>query len=270
MRAILRFFIPPPIETTDLTISGIGIMQLMKSCVINRPQGTGDYLFMMFPRSVIIRHDGEDRWFERDTMVIWSPGSEHVYGNPTLDYVHSWIHCDGKRIAALLDMVGVPVNQPFTLTDSSVVDRSLWDIYREVTMHATPSADIVANVIHSWLADMKRQITGDASAIPSSMLSVVQYMGENLDQKLTLAMLADHANLSASHFSARFKQSFGLSPIDYLIELRMHTAANLLKDRSHSVAEVARTVGYEDPFHFSKQFKVRFGINPSHVRKGAY
>ncbi len=267
MRAIHRFFMPPPLNSPDLTIRGIGITEWMSPCVIDRVRGTGDYLFMMFSKPVTVYVGGVAEDCDRDTMVIWTPGTYQCYGNRREDYCHSWIHCDGTRIACLVRATGIPTNVPFKLTDGSVVDRYLWDIYREVTTHAAPSNDIVMNSMHSWMTEMARQIDGETATVPASFLSLAHYMGENLDQRLTLAMLADRVNLSASHFSVRFKQCFGLSPIDYLIELRLHTASNLLRDGTRSVAEIAKQVGYEDAFHFSKQFKARFGANPRDARR---
>ena len=268
MRTIKRFFTPPPIDTPDLTIHGIGITEPMPPSIVNRPQGTGDYLFMMFAAPVSIRAGGEDRAYPGDTLMIWDKSQGHVYGNASEEWMHSWIHCDGTCIGGLLGHIGIPVNQPLSLRDRSVFDHYLWEIYREVTSQPAPDARIVTNALDSCLLDIKRQTAGNAAAIPPEFLALKQYIGENMGDPITLASLADRANLSMSHFSVLFKAHFGLAPIEYLIEQRMHTASILLRDGNRSVADVARAVGYDDPFHFSRRFKARFNVSPRDVRKG--
>jgi AraC-like DNA-binding protein len=74
--------------------------------------------------------------------------------------------------------------------------------------------------------------------------------------------MAGKAGMSAPHFYARFREVFGLPPMECLIRYRLQHAAWLLTDKNLQVAEVARRSGYEDPFHFSKVFKKRFGRSP--------
>jgi len=268
MRTVKRFFTPPPIDTPDLSIHGIGIMETMLFSIVNRPQGTGDYLIMMFASPVSIRVSGEDRACPADTLMIWEPSEGHVYGNASQEWLHSWIHCDGTRIGEMLANIGIPVNQPLSLRDRSMVDHYLWEIYREVTSQPEPDAGIVANALDSCLRDVKRQTACNAPAVPPDFFALKQYIGENMHQPMTLTSLADRVNLSVSHFSVLFKAHFGLAPIEYLIEQRMHTASILLRDGNRSVADVAHAVGYDDPFHFSRRFKARFNVSPRNVRKG--
>ncbi|EGO8073496.1 helix-turn-helix transcriptional regulator, partial [Enterococcus faecalis] len=54
-----------------------------------------------------------------------------------------------------------------------------------------------------------------------------------------------------------------VGPINYLIQIRLNHAKELLKNDSLSVKEVAKTVGYEDAYHFSKLFKKYYGKSPS-------
>ncbi|HEY3328601.1 MAG TPA: AraC family transcriptional regulator [Capsulimonadaceae bacterium] len=268
MKPICRFFKPIPLHTKNISVRGIGIMEEMPPALIDRPIGSGDYLVMMFISPVTIKVDGIPTNVDPDSVMIWEPGREQVYGYPDGKWTHSWIHCSGKRVDATVISSGTPQNRPFRLKNRSVFDHYLSEIYSELTSHATPSEEIVVNALHSLLVDMARQVAGDKAAVPDELLAVRNFIGENISDSHTLATLAQRVSLSPSHFSSLFKSHFGQPPIDYLIELRLHTASNLLGDGNRSVAEVATAVGYEDPFHFSKQFKARFGVSPRDVRKG--
>jgi len=79
---------------------------------------------------------------------------------------------------------------------------------------------------------------------------------------LSVAGMAREAGLSRQHFTELFRHHFGMAPMKYVLQARMHRAAHLLRDQNLRVADVARAVGFEDPFHFSRSFRKEFGIPP--------
>ena len=94
----------------------------------------------------------------------------------------------------------------------------------------------------------------------------ITYMLRHLDESLQVATLAAQANISASHFFALFKRRIGCAPIDCFIRLRMQHACRLLDETVMSVKEVAATLGYDDPFYFSRIFKSVIHVAPSEYR----
>ncbi|MDR7172364.1 AraC-like DNA-binding protein [Nocardia kruczakiae] len=82
----------------------------------------------------------------------------------------------------------------------------------------------------------------------------------------TVASLAAEAGVSRALFARRFSEVMGQSPLAYLTQCRMDEAEELLADRSLTVAQVAKAVGYADPFGFSAAFKRHRGIRPSDFR----
>ena len=94
----------------------------------------------------------------------------------------------------------------------------------------------------------------------------IAYMMRHLDEPLQVATLAAQANISASHFFALFKRQTGCAPIDCFIRLRMQHACRLLDETVMSVKEVAATLGYDDPFYFSRIFKSVNRVAPSEYR----
>jgi AraC-like DNA-binding protein len=86
----------------------------------------------------------------------------------------------------------------------------------------------------------------------------------------TVAALADHTGVSRSTLAKRFADLVGEPPLTYLTRWRMTLAADLLIEReAATVADVARTVGYSDPFGFSAAFKRIRGASPSEFRRTA-
>ena len=95
----------------------------------------------------------------------------------------------------------------------------------------------------------------------------IAYMVEHLDQPLQVSTLAAQASVSPSHYFALFKRQTGTAPIDYFIRLRMNHARELLDSTCSSVKEVAATMGYDDPFYFSRVFKSVHQVAPAEYRR---
>ncbi|UOZ03647.1 AraC family transcriptional regulator [Amycolatopsis sp. WQ 127309] len=86
----------------------------------------------------------------------------------------------------------------------------------------------------------------------------------------TVAALADRTGVSRSTLAKRFADLVGEPPLTYLTHWRMTLAADLLTEReTATVADVARAVGYADPFGFSAAFKRVRGASPSEFRRAA-
>ena len=96
---------------------------------------------------------------------------------------------------------------------------------------------------------------------------MIRYFNEHYHEKISLDQIARNMYLSTFYISKIFKAETGDTPINYLIELRMEKARELMETSPDlSIQSVAAMVGYEDAYHFSKLFKKHFGTAPSKYR----
>lgn len=86
---------------------------------------------------------------------------------------------------------------------------------------------------------------------------------------ISLDSVSGILNLNASYFSSLFKRTFGVNFLDYLTQLRMDAARELLRDPLRSTAEVAGMVGYESANYFTRAFKKNVGMTPTDYRRSA-
>ena len=99
------------------------------------------------------------------------------------------------------------------------------------------------------------------------MKTVLKYVENNYDQKLTIAEVADIIGFSESHFMRYFKETMGTSFIDYLKEYRLTMAARLLQSSEDSVLSIATEVGFDNLSYFNRAFKARYHMTPLQYRK---
>ena len=111
-------------------------------------------------------------------------------------------------------------------------------------------------------------VTQDAVCENAGRISrSIAYMVEHLNQPLQVSTLAAQASVSTSHYFALFKRQMGTAPIDFFIRLRMNHARDLLDSTRSSIKEIAATMGYDDPFYFSRVFKSVHQGGPAEYRR---
>jgi DNA-binding response OmpR family regulator/anti-sigma regulatory factor (Ser/Thr protein kinase) len=97
------------------------------------------------------------------------------------------------------------------------------------------------------------------------LVELEQFVQKNLANSiLSVPMLADQFSMSESTLFRQMKRITGLSPLQYLKEVRLEKALRILENKQYnSIAKVAYEVGYADPNSFTRAFRLRFGKSPS-------
>lgn len=95
--------------------------------------------------------------------------------------------------------------------------------------------------------------------------TISTYMEQNYNKDISLEKISKNMYLSPVYISKIFKEETGASPINHLIKIRLAKAKELLEEGELSVKAVAKEVGYDDAYHFSKIFKKYYGNPPSKI-----
>lgn len=97
-----------------------------------------------------------------------------------------------------------------------------------------------------------------------------EFIQSNYMKTLSLAMVADYVQLNPSYFSNLFKEEVGENFSEYLLNIRMNNAMELLKDPTVKIYEISFIVGYEDVVSFGRAFKKKVGMSPKEYRNTVY
>ena len=99
------------------------------------------------------------------------------------------------------------------------------------------------------------------------LLKAVDYIHANYrTEQIEIEKLSSMCNVSQTYFRRIFKEIHGISPLQYIINLRLEFASHLLKSRLYTVLEVSEKSGFGDSKYFCRLFKKRFGCTPAEFR----
>lgn len=102
--------------------------------------------------------------------------------------------------------------------------------------------------------------------ITDTVLYIQKYICDNLEKDLTLITLADKVNLNPSYFSRLFKEKTNENLYDYILEMRMAKAKELLKKSANKIQDISCAVGYDSAQSFTRVFRKYVGKSPSEYR----
>lgn len=92
--------------------------------------------------------------------------------------------------------------------------------------------------------------------------ATIAYVRDNIAEPLSVSEMAERAYMSPSAFSHVFRDVTGKSPYQFVKEMRLNRARELLVEDGNSVTQISKAVGYRSASHFINEFKDRFGVTP--------
>ena len=105
---------------------------------------------------------------------------------------------------------------------------------------------------------------------PKKLQQAIDFIHDNLEQKLTLDEMAKQLNLSTFYFCELFKKSTGVPPYTYVLQQRVQRAKQLLKKQNKTISDIALECGFASHTHLNKHFRKFTGLTPKQYRKQIY
>lgn len=205
-------------------------------------------------------------------VLVVPPSVVHTYGaSADAPWTVWWMHVRGTDVGPLLQASGATPAEPvLTLPDVTrpvaLVEEALQGMEHDDSLATLQEAAGAA-----WHA--LALLTGRRQDVPyerkDPVQAAIEHLRRHLADKISVADLAATAGFSPSHFSALFRRVTGCGPHEYQTRLRMTRSRQLLDTTDLPVHVIARTVGYEDPLYFSRQFRAVHGITASEHRARA-
>lgn len=257
-----------------LMVTHIGAYQTAPHHFVDRPHGAREHVLIVCQGGQgVCSIQNRKHHLTTGHAIILPAGVRHRYWADENDpWKIFWVHFTGERNRDHLAMLGLtPRNPVCWLHDLPGVVEAFEETYRHALGGYTDMDLFGLSTGLSRLLgicrlaqralDVRRRRTEDL------VLKTVHYMTANLDRPLTLAQLAAIASWSPTHYSMVFRRQLNLSPIEYLLRLKIQRACERLRTTDDLIADVARDLGFADPFYFSRLFRRRVGSSPRAYRE---
>ncbi|RLU59838.1 AraC family transcriptional regulator [Streptococcus iniae] len=112
-----------------------------------------------------------------------------------------------------------------------------------------------------------RKTTDDVYRKNEKIRQLIDFINHHYNENLTIEFLADYIGYSKTHFMSVFKQHTGSSCTEFLIQVRLNKACELLAHSTKPILEITHDIGFNNLSHFNRQFKWYFFVTPSYYRK---
>lgn len=187
-----------------------------------------------------------------DELLVGSYRSSSELGRLMIQSLPPWflVHRPAPELVHLLTLEAARED----LGQNSVLDRLL-DV-------------LLVSTLRAWLDQDDQKRAGLLSAHRDDVVrTATEAIQSRPAEGWSLDLLAEVAGVSRASLTRRFKTVLGVSPMTYLTQWRLATAADLLDRSDATLAAVARQVGYASPFSFSTAFKKHHGLSPRAFRE---
>jgi AraC-like DNA-binding protein len=254
-----------------LAVTGLGIQWARKlGQTIDRPHGLGQYLLLRFHTPMLARTADGLVQGEPDDCLLYEPTFPQWFTGRDVGYTDDWVHITGPAMPELVLRYQVPANRLFRPREIDFFSPTLEAINRELHRRERFWQHSIRMQVEALLLRLGRLVTepGHLNLTPAELVhaevlrSVREEVHGRMEERWTVARMAQMAHLSTSRFAVLYRKLFGLSPIDDLLEGRVATARVLLTNVAVSVGEVAAQTGFTNFCYFSRLFRRRVGCTP--------
>lgn len=201
---------------------------------------------------ITYRMDGKEYVSDRTVAVLLPIGGHYtLHGDRAGEFPLINFECDLPPIAR--EIAVCPLRNP-----ESYLRR--YERMRALMLTGKDHAGIMS-LLYDILADLAHE---EEENLPSVLAPAIAHLGAHLsDPDLTVAKLSQTVNLSEPYFRKLFKEAYGTSPRQYLLELRIRQAKQLLSEKALTVTAISEACGFASVYHFCRAFKRAAGLTPT-------
>lgn len=259
-------------KTNLLYLQEIGYLQAQKPHISRRENLISYLFFIVSSGSGILTYNGQEYALTVGDCVFIDCSAS--YSHETLDDLWGlkWVHFFGPNMngiyAKYLERGGQPFFHPVDLQRFEQIWDDLYglasssDYIRDMRIFEKLSGLLTLLMEKSW-----HQGTSPITAAKQNLFAIQKYLEEHYAQKITLEELADKFYINKFYLTRVFKEQFGMSIHNYLLQIRITHAKQLLRFTQKSVESIGLECGMGELYYFSRTFKKVEGISPSKYRQ---
>jgi AraC family transcriptional regulator, arabinose operon regulatory protein len=214
---------------------------------------------------------GIRREVSKGDLVFCDINRPHAYGANNQDpWCIHWAHFTGAGVPEIYRHLGLS-EQSVILPAGEKPELAalLQEAYKVLSGgYSFPNLLSAATCLQELFCHLVRERMNSGLQGSSGMdvESIIDMMVANIHENYSLEQLASHMKMSKFHFSRRFKQTTGYSPMEYFNRLKIQKACELLDTSSLDIKDISDYLSFSNPFYFSEVFKRIVGLAPRKYR----
>lgn len=218
--------------------------------------------------AIVFKYDGETEYKNRNQKI--TADKDHIAFLPK-GSKYKWV-CTKAGHYFIIEFDCSYENKDLLvckIENHNVIKDMFNDIMSESVKHDTFSYVKILNLIYKLIINLleSNYSENEQKTKIKFIRPAIAYLNSNFQNNISNNQLAAMCNISTSYFRRIFTEIYQISPFQYLVNLRIKKAKELLQSDYTSITEVAKQVGYDDIYHFSKLFKQKTGTSPLNYLK---
>lgn len=233
-------------------------------------KGLGRYLVLHFYQPMIITIDNEEIITEKDAFIVYTPNTPQSYRSVSGGFVNDYVSFIADP--NFIKQFDVPLNEVFYCEDPTAVSNAIafitWAL-TDVLVDHSKLLDEQLNLVLQTLQDTLVIITAKSKRehmMRKRFIELREQIRKN-PSEWTVDKMAKKIYLTRSHFCINYKEQFGITPRDDLLNFTIDYAKKLLEETDLPIWDIAEKCGYVNANNFIRAFKNITGTTPLKFRK---
>lgn len=197
--------------------------------------------------------------------------SNHQYYLPEDSEEWEFVHITlfGEETHHIFDSIVKEFGHILKLDLNAKPIQLIFKLYEKTIHNEIKNSYEASSFAYSFLMELQSYVMKKSlplDKVPNTIIKAVQFIHSNYGKPISLDDIVQASDLSKYYFSRLFNQTMDITPLQYLTQVRMSKAIELLNNESLTVEDIAAKVGYSNGNYFTKVFRSKVGISPGKYR----
>jgi AraC-like DNA-binding protein len=233
--------------------------------VFDIPEGHDCWLLVLTKTPAVFFVDNEYREYPANCAVLYKPKQKIYYRACTERYANDWIRFDTDETYVLTTPITCGI--PFVINDPSYCHKLFQLLVTENILNNSYKEISIDNLLRILFNKMLESFNyKQTSPLHKKLTELKMEIYRNPNKEWTVSKMAGLLNISVGYLEDIYKNSFGVTCMDDVINSRINLAKKYLLYDNYTISEIVSLCGYRNMEHFFRQFKKNTGVTPKSFR----